>query len=154
MSGNGLINCGSVDWCSDRPMASSRRPSRPGVLGESSSSDRLREKCGVFGIWAPGDDVARITFFGLYSLQHRRQERPGVAVADGADVRAHKRMGLVWQVSDEPALAQLRGFLAVGHTRYSTMGSSCADNAQPLVVASDLGQVVLAHNGNLTNVEA
>ncbi len=112
---------------------------------------RLREKCGVFGIFAPGEDVARITFFGLYSLQHRGQESAGIAVSDGEDVRLHKDMGLVSQIFNEADLAPLRGFLAVGHTRYSTTGSSSACNAQPVVVESDLGPVVLAHNGNLTN---
>src|SRR3954451_14000577 len=95
-------------------------------------ADKLHESCGVFGIYAPGEDVARITFFGLYALQHRGQESAGIAVADGEEVRVHKRMGLVSQIFDEAALAPLKGFVAVGHTRYSTTGSSNACNAQPV----------------------
>jgi amidophosphoribosyltransferase len=111
----------------------------------------LREACGVIGIYAPQEEVARLTFFGLYALQHRGQESAGIATTDGRKLNVHTRMGLVAQVFDEPDLARLTGFAAIGHTRYSTTGSSRVENAQPLVVDSDLGQLAVAHNGNLTN---
>jgi amidophosphoribosyltransferase len=111
----------------------------------------LREACGVIGIYAPSEDVARLAYYGLYALQHRGQESAGIASTDGADLHVHTRMGLVSQVFDEPDLARLTGFAAIGHTRYSTTGSSRVENAQPLVVQSDLGPLALGHNGNLTN---
>jgi amidophosphoribosyltransferase len=111
----------------------------------------LREACGVIGIYAPCDDVSRLAFFGLYALQHRGQESAGIATADGKRLNVHTRMGLVAQVFDEPDLARLTGFAAIGHTRYSTTGSSRVENAQPLLVQSDLGPLAVAHNGNLTN---
>ncbi len=114
-------------------------------------SDHPHEECGVFGIYAPGEDVARLTFFGLYALQHRGQESAGIAVSDGHTLRAHKDMGLVAQVFDETHLAPLKGDWAVGHTRYSTTGSSKISNAQPFTLESYLGPLALAHNGNLTN---
>ena len=114
-------------------------------------SDHPNEECGVFGIYAPGEDVARLTFFGLYALQHRGQESAGIAVADGRTIRAHKDMGLVAQVFDEAKLAPLQGDFAIGHTRYSTTGSSKISNAQPFTIESYLGPLALAHNGNLTN---
>jgi amidophosphoribosyltransferase len=113
--------------------------------------DHPHEECGVFGIYAPGEDVARLTFFGLYALQHRGQESAGIAVSDGKMLHAHKAMGLVAQVFDEQALAPLQGHLAIGHTRYSTTGSSRIANAQPYNMESYLGPIALAHNGNLTN---
>jgi amidophosphoribosyltransferase len=113
--------------------------------------DHPHEECGVFGIYAPGEDVARLTFFGLYALQHRGQESAGIAVSDGKIVRAHKEMGLVNQVFDEQSLAPLKGHIAIGHTRYSTTGSSQIANAQPYNMESFLGPIALAHNGNLTN---
>ncbi len=113
--------------------------------------DRPHEACGVFGIYAPGEDVARITFFGLYALQHRGQESAGIATFDGDNVGIHRKMGLVAQVFDEHDLLGLRGQIAVGHTRYSTTGSSRIENAQPIVMQSNLGPFALAHNGNLTN---
>jgi len=114
-------------------------------------SDHPNEECGVFGLYAPGEDVARLTFFGLYALQHRGQESAGIAVADGTAIRAHKDMGLVAQVFDETKLGPLRGDFAIGHTRYSTTGSSTIGNAQPFTLESYLGPLALAHNGNLTN---
>jgi amidophosphoribosyltransferase len=111
----------------------------------------LREACGVIGVWAPNEDVARLTYFGLFALQHRGQESAGIATTDGTDLNVHTRMGLVAQVFDEPDLQRLTGFAAIGHTRYSTTGSSRVENAQPLVVQSDLGPLALGHNGNLTN---
>jgi amidophosphoribosyltransferase len=107
--------------------------------------------CGVFGIHAPGRDVARLTYFGLYALQHRGQESAGIAVSDGRRVTAVKEMGLVAQVFDESNLRALSGVAAIGHTRYSTTGSTQWHNSQP-VVQHRLGRTVaLGHNGNLTN---
>jgi amidophosphoribosyltransferase len=109
------------------------------------------EACGVFGIVAPGEDVARITYFGLYSLQHRGQESAGIAVANEQGLICHKRMGLVSQVFTEGDLEKLTGHAAVGHNRYATSGSSHIYNAQPIVLETDLGPFALAHNGNLAN---
>jgi len=111
-----------------------------------------RESCGIFGIYAPGEDVARTTFFGLYALQHRGQESAGIATADGQGLRVRTGMGLVAQVFVEEDLADLGGgHIAVGHTRYSTTGSSRIVNAQPLTVEGDLGPLALAQNGNVIN---
>ncbi len=113
--------------------------------------DRPREACGVFGIYAPGEDVARITYFGLYALQHRGQESAGITTGDGETLHTHRQMGLVAQAFTEDDLAELPGHLAIGHTRYSTTGSSRIENAQPFVVEGTLGRLALGHNGNLTN---
>ncbi len=113
--------------------------------------DRPNESCGVFGVYAPGEDVSRVTFFGIYALQHRGQESAGIATADGKRIRVHKRMGLVSQVFDEQDLERLTGHIAIGHTRYSTTGSSKAVNAQPIVVEGPAGPLALAHNGNIVN---
>src|SRR6266851_8564145 len=112
------------------------------------------EACGVFGIYGPGEDVARITFFGLYALQHRGQESAGIVTADGERLTAHTRMGLVAQVFTEEDLLGLRGHIAVGHTRYSTTGSSKIHNAQPIVVRTPQCELAVAHNGNLINAAA
>jgi amidophosphoribosyltransferase len=117
-------------------------------------ADGWKEACGVFGIYAPGEDVARITFFGLYALQHRGQESAGIAVSDGSRAVLHKQMGLVSQVFDEDKLRPLKGHIAIGHTRYSTADSSRVVSAQPFLLESALGFVGLAHNGNLVNTEA
>ncbi len=121
------------------------------MTGRSVWPAELREACGVFGIYAHGEDVARLTFFGLYALQHRGQESAGIAVSDGHIIRAHKAMGLVSQVFTEDILRSLQGHLAIGHNRYSTTGSSRVCNAQPFLVETALGSLALAHNGNLTN---
>ncbi|MDB9305500.1 amidophosphoribosyltransferase [Nodularia spumigena CS-591/12] len=113
--------------------------------------DKPEEACGVFGIYAPEADVAKMTYFGLYALQHRGQESAGIATFEGATVHMHKDMGLVSQVFNEAVLEHLPGNLAIGHTRYSTTGSSRKDNAQPAVVETRLGSLALAHNGNLVN---
>jgi amidophosphoribosyltransferase len=114
--------------------------------------------CGVFGIYAPaGDpdrDVARMTFFGLFALQHRGQESAGIAVSDGSRITAMKDMGLVSQVFDEPRLSGLEGHIAIGHARYSTTGSTVWQNAQPVVRHAGGRTVALGHNGNLTNTAA
>ena len=90
-----------------------------------------QDACGVFGVWAPGEDVAKLTYYGLYALQHRGQESAGIATSDGRTILVYKDMGLVSQVFDERSLASLRGHLAVGHCRYSTTGGSTWENAQP-----------------------
>jgi amidophosphoribosyltransferase len=113
--------------------------------------DKPEEACGVFGIYAPEEDVAKLTYFGLYALQHRGQESAGIAAFTGSELRSHKDMGLVSQVFTESILNQLPGNLAVGHTRYSTTGSSRRANAQPAILDSRLGPLALAHNGNLVN---
>jgi amidophosphoribosyltransferase len=116
-------------------------------------TDRPREKCGVVAIAGRGAEPARMAFFGLYALQHRGQESAGICTADGESLHNLTGMGLVSQVFHERDLAKLGGNLAIGHTRYSTTGGSRAENAQPLVVTSDLGSLALAHNGNLVNVD-
>jgi amidophosphoribosyltransferase len=120
-------------------------------MPERGFSDRPHEACGVFGIYAPGEDVARITFFALYALQHRGQESAGIAVSDGRRVSMHKAMGLVSQVFTEENLKPLQGYIAIGHNRYSTKGSSRLPNAQPYMLESALGPLAVAHNGNLIN---
>lgn len=111
------------------------------------------EECGVFGVWAPGEEVSKLTYYGLFALQHRGQESAGIAVGNGERIMVFKDMGLVAQVFDEPTLSSLTGHLAVGHTRYSTTGASVWKNAQPTYVATPRGGLALAHNGNLTNTE-
>ncbi|MFC4335128.1 amidophosphoribosyltransferase [Salininema proteolyticum] len=112
-----------------------------------------RDACGVVGIWAPGEEVSKLTYFGLYSLQHRGQEAAGMAVADGDRTVVYKDVGLVAQVFDEKTLAPLQGHVAIGHARYSTTGSSTWENAQPTIRANTGGvSVSLAHNGNLVNL--
>ena len=113
--------------------------------------ESLKESCGVFGVYAPGEDVSRITFFGIYALQHRGQESAGIATGDGSRLHLHTRMGLVNQAFEEHDLERLTGHLAIGHTRYSTTGSSRAHNAQPLLVKGPWGPLALAHNGNVVN---
>ncbi len=113
-----------------------------------------QDACGVIGVRAPGEDVARLAYFGLYALQHRGQESAGIAVSNGRKIVVYKDMGLVAQVFDESALATLSGHVAVGHTRYSTTGASTWHNAQPTLGPTPHGTVALAHNGNLTNTRA
>jgi amidophosphoribosyltransferase len=110
-----------------------------------------QDACGIFGVWAPGEEVATLTYFGLYALQHRGQESAGIAVADGRRIIVVKDMGLVSQVFNEDKLSTLKGHVAVGHTRYSTTGGSHWENAQPTLGPTSAGTVALAHNGNLTN---
>ncbi|MDO9377203.1 MAG: amidophosphoribosyltransferase [Nocardioidaceae bacterium] len=110
-----------------------------------------QDACGVFGVWAPGEEVAKLTYFGLYALQHRGQESAGIAVSNGTQILVYKDMGLVSQVFDEPTLESLKGELAIGHARYSTTGSSVWSNAQPTFRSTATGTVALGHNGNLTN---
>lgn len=113
--------------------------------------DKPEEACGVFGIYGPGEDVARLTYFGLFALQHRGQESAGIATFGPEGCRSYKHMGLVSQVFNDALLQDLQGTIAVGHTRYSTTGSNLVCNAQPAVVPTRLGDLALAHNGNLVN---
>jgi len=130
-------------------------PASPFVLSQSSTEwealDKPHEACGVFGAYAPQEDVAKLAYFGLFALQHRGQESAGIATFDGEKLHCHKHMGLVSQVFNEEILAKLPGTIVVGHNRYSTTGSSKICNAQPAIVESRLGSLALAHNGNLVN---
>ncbi len=122
------------------------------LSGDPDSADRPpRDACGVFGVWAPGEDVSKLAYYGLYALQHRGQESAGIAVSDGGRIVVFKDMGLVAQVFSESVLASLRGHLAIGHCRYSTSGSSVWENAQPTFRATPSGGIALGHNGNLIN---
>jgi len=112
--------------------------------------DGPRDECGVFGVYAPGSDVARLAYFALYALQHRGQESAGIATCENGHIMTLRDLGLVSQVFDETKLRALTGSMAVGHVRYSTTGSSAWENAQP-VYRSDRREVALAHNGNLIN---
>lgn len=115
------------------------------------SNDRPNEQCGVFGIFAPGEDVAQLTLFGLQSLQHRGQEAAGIAVADGRQIQVCSGIGLVSQVFSESDIESLQGNYAIGHTRYSTTGSSSIRNTQPYLIETQFGPLAVAHNGNLVN---
>jgi amidophosphoribosyltransferase len=113
-----------------------------------------RDECGLFGVWAPGEDVARLTYFGLFAQQHRGQESAGIAVSDGHNILVYKDLGLVAQVFNEATLAALQGDLAIGHNRYSTTGSTTWDNAQPVFKNDGVRALALGHNGNLVNTTA
>jgi amidophosphoribosyltransferase len=132
-----------------------RSVSVPDSVSDSSSDEterEPREECGVFGVWAPGEDVAKLTYYGLYALQHRGQEAAGISVADGKQIVVFKDLGLVSQVFDEQTLSSLHGYLAVGHCRYSTTGSTTWENAQPVFRTTATGSgMALGHNGNLVN---
>jgi len=127
-------------------------------MGQTSAAlrwdDEPREECGLIGVFAPHEDVARMAYFGLHALQHRGQEAAGIAVSDGVTARLHKDVGLVAQVFSPQNLAPLQGHYAIGHTRYSTTGSSSARNAQPFLVETLHGPLAVAHNGNLINTQA
>nr|WP_026123748.1 amidophosphoribosyltransferase [Nocardiopsis chromatogenes] len=110
-----------------------------------------QDECGVFGVWAPGEEVSKLTYFGLYALQHRGQESAGIALSDGERIVVYKDMGLVSQVFDESTLESLKGHLAIGHCRYSTTGSPVWKNAQPTFYTARDGGLALGHNGNLIN---
>jgi amidophosphoribosyltransferase len=136
---------GCVTLCSH---AASEHHSAP-----STQDSALKEACGVFGVYAPGEEVARLTFYGLYALQHRGQESAGIATSDGAEIHVRTGMGLVAQVFEEDDLGYLPGHIAIGHTRYSTTGSSRICNAQPIRVRGPGGELALGHNGNLVNAD-
>ncbi|KQS00492.1 amidophosphoribosyltransferase [Williamsia sp. Leaf354] len=131
----------------------------PNLLAEPTPDAELdihenepREECGVFGVWAPGEDVAKLSYYGLYALQHRGQEAAGIAVGDGSQVLVFKDLGLVSQVFDEQTLASMPGHVAIGHCRYSTTGSTTWENSQPIFRTTAAGTgVALGHNGNLVN---
>ncbi|MUL40340.1 amidophosphoribosyltransferase [Streptomonospora sp. PA3] len=110
-----------------------------------------QDACGVFGVWAPGEEVSKLTYFGLYALQHRGQESAGIALSDGERIVVYKDMGLVSQVFNEATLDSLQGHLAIGHCRYSTTGSPVWENAQPTFYTARAGGLALGHNGNLIN---
>ena len=110
-----------------------------------------KDACGVFGVWAPGEDVAKLTYYGLYAIQHRGQESAGIATSNGKRISVYKDMGLVSQVFDEATLSSMPGDHAIGHARYSTTGASHWANAQPTLGTTPHGTLCLAHNGNLTN---
>ncbi len=146
---------------SDNP-AVSRGGYPAGVSGKRGGDGRLttaldphdlgpQDACGVFGVWAPGEEVAKLTYYGLYALQHRGQESAGIAVSNGRQILVYKDMGLVSQVFDEATLATLTGHLAIGHSRYSTTGASTWHNAQPTFRPTADGSLALGHNGNLIN---
>ena len=139
------------------------RPASPGNSGARRRGDGLlthdldpqdrgpQDACGVFGVWAPGEEVAKLSYYGLYALQHRGQESAGIAVSNSRQILVYKDMGLVSQVFDESTLAALKGHLAIGHSRYSTTGASTWNNAQPTFRPTADGSIALCHNGNLTN---
>jgi amidophosphoribosyltransferase len=115
--------------------------------------DVAQEACGVTGIYASGRESARLAYFALFALQHRGQESAGIAVSDGGSIECYREMGLLSSIFNEDILSRLSGYIAVGHTRYSTTGSSIVLNAQPLLERTDIGEIALAHNGNLTNTD-
>jgi amidophosphoribosyltransferase len=124
------------------------------VTGNSSADEQPHEACGVVGVYSRGEDVAKAAFFGIYALQHRGQESAGIATSDGLTFRIHTDMGLVNQVFDEDSLTHLTGHIAIGHTRYSTTGSSFITNAQPIHSIGPEIEIALAHNGNLINADS
>src|SRR5207248_9985815 len=140
-----------------RRLRAPRRPRRPRrrrsvrVVRHDRAGNRLM--CGVFGISAPGRDVARLTYFGLHALQHRGQESAGIAVSERGRLTALRDLGLVTQVFDERSLSGLEGDVAIGHTRYSTTGANAWANAQPILHHGRARTVALGHNGNLINAD-
>ena len=123
------------------------------TLPSSSQDDALHEECGVFGVWAPGLDVARLTYFGLKALQHRGQESAGIAVGDGGTVMVRKDLGLLDQVFSNADLSSLTGDLAIGHVRYGTAGAKSWESAQPHLSTINDVIIALAHNGTLVNTD-
>lgn len=117
------------------------------------TEDKLRDHCGVFGIYAPGEDVAKIAYFALHSLQHRGQESAGIAVSDGMKLRSIRNLGLVTSVFNESNLSSLKGFIAVGHNRYSTTGGNTCNNTQPIIISYRDHIFSIAHNGNILNAQ-
>lgn len=115
--------------------------------------EALHDHCGIFGIYAPGEDVAKITYFALHSLQHRGQESAGIAVSDGVKLRSIRNLGLVTSVFNENNLSKLKGFIAIGHNRYSTTGSNTTSNIQPVILSLKHKVFAVSHNGNIVNVK-
>lgn len=128
-------------------------PVSPLDLTYEEDDDAVHDECGVLGVYAPDMEVARLAFFGLFALQHRGQESAGIVATNGKEFSMVREMGLVSQIFDEQALSSLHGYAAIGHTRYSTTGSSLLCNAQPIVLNTEFGPMALAHNGNLVNTE-
>ena len=116
-------------------------------------SDQLHEECGIFGVWAPDRDVARLTYFGLRALQHRGQESAGIAVGDGGTVMVRKDLGLLDRVFSNADLSTLSGQLAVGHVRYGTAGAKSWEASQPHLSTINSVIIALAHNGTLVNTD-
>jgi amidophosphoribosyltransferase len=114
------------------------------------SDDHFRDECGVFGIFGH-EEAAKLTYLGLYALQHRGQESAGIAASDGATIRVHKDMGLAQEIFTPEVISRLPGHFGIGHTRYSTAGDTTLTNAQPVSIDCNKGKIALAHNGNLTN---
>jgi len=123
------------------------------VIPSGRVGDKPKEACGLFGAWAPGEEVARLIYFGLFALQHRGQESAGMAVSDGQNILVYRELGLVSQVFNEGTLATLQGELGIGHNRYSTTGSTTWENAQPSFKTEGHRSLALGHNGNLVNTE-
>ena len=121
------------------------------LTAETFPGEVPQDECGVFGVWAPGESVSHLTYYGLYALQHRGQEAAGIATSDGSSILVYKDMGLVSQVFNEKALQSLPGHMAVGHVRYATQGTRTWENAQPTLGPTPYGTLALGHNGNLTN---
>ena len=137
--------------CCVRRLPVADPPASLDVLDHLQDDPGPRDACGVFGVYARGEAVAKLAYYGLYALQHRGQEAAGIAVADGRSIVVYKELGLVSQVFDEVTLSSLTGHIAVGHTRYSTTGSCTWENAQPSFRQHERGGLALGHNGNLTN---
>src|SRR6478672_11870884 len=114
--------------------------------------DKFKDECGVFGVYGH-TEASKLTYLGLYALQHRGQESAGIATADGERIRVSKAMGYVADIFDAPTLAELPGHLAIGHVRYSTAGESKLSNAQPFLIDCAHGQIGICHNGNLVNAD-
>ena len=136
-----------------KPCSMVDAPSAFSLPNSEFHEDRPREECGIFGIFG-NEDAAKLTYFGLYALQHRGQESAGIVVSDGTKVMEHKAMGLVPEVFNETILKGLKGNMALGHVRYSTTGSSLLVNAQPLRVQHSGKSLAVAHNGNLVNARS
>jgi amidophosphoribosyltransferase len=115
------------------------------------TDDYPKEECGVFGAYVPGEEASRLTFFGIFALQHRGQESAGIAVSNGSNIHVRKDLGLVSQVFNEEILSRLPGHISIGHTRYSTTGRNVVENAQPFTGETHDGTIAVSHNGNLIN---
>lgn len=140
--------------CDDEQVRALEPSEHDHPLSADPDDDTPKEACGVFGVYAPNQPVAHLTYLGLYALQHRGQESAGMAVSNGETLMVQKDMGLVSHVFDDIKLASLKGHLSIGHTRYSTTGSSTWRNAQPVFRATAEAEFALGHNGNLVNTEA
>ena len=114
-------------------------------------NEKPNESCGIVGIYSLDQDISQLTYLGIYSLQHRGQESAGIACSDGQKISLHKDLGLVNQVFKEENLIKLKGNIAIGHTRYSTMGSNRTYNSQPIRADGPNGSIYLGHNGNVIN---